>query len=108
MPPILVERTSWKRPKPANPRYTSDLTEDEIANVKRAIRVLRSRFGSYAKLAEALRAKPATIKESVHRNGKPSVGLALRASRVAGVGIEELLSGTWPKPGSCPMCGRCG
>jgi hypothetical protein len=64
------------------------------------------RLGSYAKLAEALGAKPATVNDSMHRSGKPSVALALRAARLAGVPLEDVLSGAWPKEGSCPMCGR--
>ena len=66
-PPILTERTSWTKPKPAAPRYTPDLTPDEIANAKRALRVLRTRHGTSAKLAEAMGVKPATLAESIAR-----------------------------------------
>ena len=106
MPPILTERTVWKKPKPENPRYTPDLTAEEIANVKRAISVLRVRFGGYAKLAEAMGTKRSTLLAATERRGKPSVSTALRAARLAGAPLEDLLSGAWPKPGSCPMCGR--
>jgi hypothetical protein len=34
-----------------------------------------------------------------------STGLALRASRVAGVPLERLLDRSWLPPGACPHCG---
>ena len=30
-----------------------------------------------------------------------------REARLADVPIDDVLSGNFPKPGSCPMCGRC-
>ena len=105
---ILTERTSWKRAKGPG-RYTPDLTAEEIANARRALRVMLRRFGSWGAAADAMGAKAATLEAAVNeRKGKPSVGLALRVARVVGVPLEDILAGTWPKEGACPMCGRTG
>ena len=105
---ILTKREVWTRPRVIGPsRYTPDLTAEEQANVRRALQVLRRRFGSWAAVAEALHVKVETAKKGGGTNSKPSVGLALRVTRVAGVPLEDILSGAWPKPGACPTCGRC-
>jgi hypothetical protein len=107
MPPVLSEPKRWARPRdPAKPRHSSDLTPDEQANARLALRVLRLRYGSIAALAEALSAKHKTLSEALSRRGRPSAGLALRAARLAGVPTEDVLAGRWPVAGSCPHCGR--
>ena len=87
---------------------TPDLTPDEIVNVKRALRVLKVRHESIAALAAVLGVNEETLRNATVRQRKPSVGLALRAARLAGVPLEDVLSGAWPKVGSCPHCGRSG
>jgi hypothetical protein len=107
MPPILSEPKRWSRPRdPSKTRRSSDLTPEEQANAKAALRVLRSRYGTAPKLAEALSANEKTLAEALAKRGKPSAGLALRAARLAGVPLEDVLSGAWPAAGSCPHCGR--
>jgi hypothetical protein len=107
MPPILTEPKRWSRPRDqSKTRRSSDLTPEEQGHAKAALRVLRVRYGTARKLAEALAANFATVTTALSVAGKPSAGLALRAARVAGVPLEDVLSGAWPKPGSCPHCGR--
>ena len=103
MAPVLATRTTWKRPTSPD---TSDLTPEEVANAKRAIRVLRTRLGGNVPLAETLGVNAKTLALSLTKNRKPSVGLVLRAARLASVHLEDILSGAWPKAGSCPHCGR--
>ena len=99
----------WRKPRPANQtRRSSDLTPEEQANAKRALRLLRVRYGTAAKLAGALSASQATLVGALARAGKPSAGMAVRAARLAGVPIDDVLSGAWPVAGSCPHCGRAG
>jgi len=106
MPPVLTESKRWSRPRdPTKTRHSSDLTPEEQTNAKAALRVLRLRFGTIAKLAEALVANAKTLNAALAKRGKPSAGLALRAARLAAVPLEDLLSGAWPKAGSCPHCG---
>jgi hypothetical protein len=107
MPPILTEPKRWSCPRdPNKTRRSSDLTPDEQASAKAALRVLRVRLGGARQLAEALSANHATLLAALSRRGKPSAGLALRAARLAGVPLEDVLSGAWPEAGSCPHCGR--
>jgi hypothetical protein len=87
-------------------RRSDDLTPEEYANVRLAIRFLRVRLGGAAKLATALRSKVKTIEKVCAVRGRPSAVLAIRAARLAGVQVEDVLSGAWPKKGACPICGR--
>ena len=106
---ILLARTVWKKHRSSDTvRHSSDLTPEEQANVKAALRFLKVKLGGPKKLAETMKALPATVKYAVSNRGKVSAGIALRAALAAGVPLEDLLSGAWPKPGSCPLCGRCG
>jgi hypothetical protein len=103
---VLATRTTWRKPQQLAPAQTPDLTVEEVANVKRALRVLRQRIGGNAPLATALGVNPITLMLATNRKRKPSVGMALRAARLAGVPLEDVLSGAWPKAGACPHCGR--
>jgi hypothetical protein len=104
---ILRGPKTWTRPRPATEtRRASDLTPEEQANVRRALAVLRRRLGTYKALGEALRVNLRTLRWYGEQKGKPSAGVALRAARLAGVAVEELLAGRWPVEGACPHCGR--
>jgi hypothetical protein len=104
---VLTEQRTWRKPKGSvATRYTPDLTGDEHGNVRRALHVLRRRYGSWEALASALSTKYKTLTKAGSKASKPSVGLALRAARLVGVPLEDVLSGRWPKAGACPMCGR--
>jgi hypothetical protein len=105
---ILLARTVWKKPRSSDKvRHSSDLTPEEQVNVKAALHFLNVRLGGPKKLAEAMKALPATVKYAVSNRGKVSAGIALRTARAAGVPLEDLLSGAWPRAGECPLCGRC-
>jgi hypothetical protein len=109
---ILREKQSWKRDKPRRRDRLFVLTAEEEANVRAALRVLRIRYGGWAPLAEALGCKLKTLKNIAARESAskgyrhPTPGHALYVARLAGAPVEDVLSGAWPKPGSCPMCGR--
>ncbi len=105
---VLTTRVTWRKPKQLTAgTRTPDLTDDEVANVRAALRVLRQRVGGYRQLAVTLGVNLETLKRAGSRRRiPPSVGLALRAARLAGVPLEEVLSGAWPKPGTCPTCGH--
>src|SRR5580693_7008916 len=105
--PILTKREVWRKPRPANEtRRSYDLTPAEQENVRVALRFLATRFGDFAKLAKAMGAHRETVQRPARRAAPVTAGIALRAARVAGVPLEELLSGAWPKAGACPHCGR--
>ena len=104
---ILRGPKTWTRPRPATEtRRASDLTPEEQAATKRALTVLRRRVGTYKALGEALKVNPETLRWYGSRRGRPTAGVALRAARLAGVAVEELVAGRWPVEGACPHCGR--
>lgn len=102
----LTERKLWRRHPATDARSRPGvLTPSEQDNVRRALRQLRRRFGSHRDLAEALGTTPKSLENALSRSRKPSIALAFQAARAAGVPLEDLLSGAWPAPGACPMCG---
>jgi len=100
---ILRAPVRWRRT--AKRDIDADLTPTEQANVRRALRFLAKRHGTLGKLADAMGAKLARIKEAIGRRAV-SAGLALKASRVAKVPLEDVLAGRWPPSTMCPYCGR--
>ncbi len=100
---VLTTTKTWKRAHLATLRRP-DLTAEEIANVKRALRFMRIRCGGARQLAHFLGMTPKALACAPYR--KPSVALALRLARCARVPLEEVLAGRWPVDGACPHCGR--
>ncbi len=101
--PVLRERVAWSRPKaPRGP----ELTDDERVHVKATLAFLLARLGSWDAVAKATGLKKATLQYAASKKAGVSAGVALRAARAAGVPLEDVLSGAWPKPGVCPRCGR--
>jgi hypothetical protein len=104
---ILTEKKTWRRERPPREtRHASDLTPEEQGHVKRALRTLRQREGGWEKLSAIIRTTKASLTSYVAAKGRPTAGVALRAARLAGVPLEELLAGRWPAEGACPCCGR--
>ncbi len=103
---VLTKRSEWRIERsPSETRYSSDLTPEEQGHARAAIRFLTVRLGGAAKLARALRSNLASVSRATGKGGKPSAGLALRAARLAGVPLEDVLSGQWPGD-RCPHCGH--
>ncbi len=78
----------------------ADLTAKEVASVRAAVQFLRARCGGWAQVAKALRMSKSTAR----RAASPMV--AFRVARFAGVGVDDVLTGAFPPPGTCPHCGR--
>jgi hypothetical protein len=102
---VLVKREVWRRPKLLAPGRTPELTDEERENVRTALRFLRVRHGSSRKLAAALGVNFTMLKRTAGPGGRPGAALALRAARLAGISVEDVLSGAWPGD-RCPHCGR--
>jgi hypothetical protein len=100
---ILRETVGWSKPKA---RRGPDLSPEEAARVKAVLRFLAKRHGTWAALAKAMDVKHVTIRHAAEERGGVSAGVALRAARVAGVPLEDVLAGHWPTPTMCPICGR--
>lgn len=89
-------------------RRSTDLAPDEQRHVRTALRFLVARLGGRAKLASALRLAVSTVDDACYSaSRRPSSAMAIRAARVAGVSVEDVLDG-FPAPGACPLCGRSG
>jgi hypothetical protein len=83
----------------------ADLTKEEEARVRAALRFLRTRVGGWAPLAKVLGFKETTIANVV--GGRTvSASLAFRVARFVKVSVDDLLAGNFPAPGACPHCGH--
>lgn len=77
----------------------SDLTAAEVVNVRRALAFLRVRCGGAKTLAKALHAHKSSL-------GRPSASLVFRVARMAGIGVDDVLTGKYPPAGVCAHCGH--
>jgi hypothetical protein len=78
----------------------SDLTAEEQKNVLTTLRFLRVRCGGAELLAKSLRVDRRTL------NRPANASVAIRAARLAGVGVDDVLEGRFPPQGTCPHCGH--
>jgi hypothetical protein len=85
---------------------TTDLTKDEQASVRAALRFLRARCGGWANAGKALRFGDGTLSDLANGRGVPSPLLAFRIARLAKVGVDDVLAGRFPPAGTCPHCGH--
>ncbi len=82
---------------------SADLTAKEEAHVRVALRYLRDRIGTIDTLAKALRFRRSTIADVLGGAGV-SASLAFRVARLAGVAVDDVVSGKFPP--ACPQCGQ--
>jgi hypothetical protein len=78
----------------------SDLSSAEQAHVRAAIAFLRARCGGMKPLAKALRFARGTLRMPA------GPVLAFRVAKLAGVPVDDVLTGKYPPPGVCPHCGH--
>lgn len=83
----------------------SDLTTQEQAHVRTALRFMRTRFGAWAAVSQALQFKESTL-ANVMAGHPASASMAIRVARLAGVPVDDVLTGKYPAPGTCPHCGH--
>ena len=57
-------------------------------------------------LAKALHFKKRNLYASMSGHNTVGPGMAFRVARLVQVGIDDLLAGKYPAPGTCPHCGR--
>ncbi len=109
---VLTERKVWRRerrePRKRSRNPAQNLTERQQANVRHALEVLRIRLGSWAELARAMGVLRAAVSRVVRGVTAPHAGYAMRAARVAGVPVDDIISGEFVRSGTCPFCGRPG
>jgi hypothetical protein len=107
---VLVGTKRWKKKrtllKERSTHAAGILTPEETACCRVALRVLQVRAGSLAKLAKQMNVSLGTLNFAARPRNPFGTGMAYELSKVAGVPIDDILSGRFPKPGSCPHCGR--
>jgi len=84
---------------------TTDLTTQEQTHVRTALRFLRTRCGTWTALSKALRFGENTV-ANVVRGQTVSPVLVFRVARFAKVPVDDVLTGRFPAPGTCPHCGH--
>lgn len=88
-------------------RPRTDLSPEEQANVRRALKFLGRRFGTQATLAKALGVPRSTVRHVAYeRKVGVSASMTFRVARLADVSIDALLKGEWPRSETCPHCGH--
>lgn len=83
----------------------SDLTVAEQTNVRTALKFLRARAGGWDNIAKALHFKARLIAR-IAENRTVSPVVAFRVARLAKVAVDDVLTGNFPAPGTCPYCGH--
>lgn len=84
----------------------SDLTAVEQTRVRTALRFLWTRCGNFEALAKLLHCQPNALRYVVNGRRPVSASVAVRVARFAKVGIDDLLAGKFPEPGTCAYCGH--
>src|SRR5687767_1776710 len=103
---ILRERKVWRRHHPPPADRLDKLYIREQENVRTAMRALHGRLRTWDAVAKAVGVPRKTIERIMSGERGIPVRLALCAARAARVPVDDVLSGAWPKPGVCPVCGR--
>jgi len=85
---------------------TSDLTAQEQTHVRTVLRFLRLRCGTWAAVSKALNLAEITIGNVVSGRRSVSPLLAFRVARLTKVSVDDVLTGRFPAPGTCPHCGH--
>ena len=84
----------------------TELTKQEQANVRAALRVLKARDGGLAVLAARMGASAAHLKQVLYGIVPSGAATAIRVAQTAGASVEDVLSGRFPGPGVCRHCGH--
>lgn len=82
-----------------------DLTATEQTHVRAALQFLRLRSGGWTSLARALHFSEKTL-SNVGAGQTVSPTMAVRIAKLAKVGVDHVLQGQFPAPGTCPHCGH--
>jgi hypothetical protein len=78
----------------------SELSSAEQAHVRAALAFLRARCGGWRPLTKAI----GFTRKTLTKPASPAV--VFRVARLAGVGVDDILTGKYPPPGACAHCGH--
>jgi DNA-binding XRE family transcriptional regulator len=106
---ILTAKKVWKLQRARPPKTTMrpcELTLAEQHNVRATVLKLRNQYSSWKALAAALGVNRITLVRAQPGKQAPTVGLALRVARLAGVTVDGVLGGVSARRGRCSTCGK--
>jgi hypothetical protein len=83
-----------------------DLTPSEQTHVRTALKFLHLRCGTWKLVAKTLRLGDNTLVDIAAGRKTAGPVLAFRVARLAKVGVDDVLAGRFPAPGTCPHCGH--
>lgn len=103
----LVPAPAPPPPAPVKPipPPKGDLTVEEQAAVRRALKFVRARCGGWDALAKGTRFEPQTLR-SIAYGRPPGANIAVRLARFVEVPVDDVLRGRWPPKGVCVACGH--
>lgn len=100
---ILEKRYVWRRAEKDRKRLPHTLSQLQRDNVRRGLASLLMRYGR-AGLAKRMGLTYEGMRKTLKR--APTRRVAVLVAFVAGVSIDDVVSGEWLR--ACPSCGRCG
>lgn len=84
----------------------TELTVEEQENVRRALRVLKVRYGDYTVVAARMKLSYDNVRR-VASGERPAGGrVAIRVAQIAGASVDDVLAGRYPGPEACRHCGH--
>lgn len=84
---------------------TQDLTIDEQEHVRAVLQFMRTKLDGWEPLAKLLKFDTTTVLNAGNGRRTVTASMAFRLARIIGVPIDDLITGKWPEPGTCPRCG---
>jgi hypothetical protein len=100
---ILEKRFVWRRAEKDRKRIPHTLSQLQRDSVRRGLRSLLVRYGR-GELAKRMGLTAEGMRKTIKR--PPTRRVAVLVAFVAGVAIDDVVSGAWPSV--CPHCGRSG
>lgn len=85
----------------------SDLSDREQTNVRTALKFLHARCGRWDVTGKALQFNGEALCGIASGRKPVSARLVIRIAKLAKVGVDDVLTGRFPAPGTCPHCGHC-
>lgn len=88
-------------------RKSPDLSAEEEFNVRAALRFLHFQCGGWKPLSKPLRYSHSALSKVMGGGRAVTANLVFRIAKLAKIGVDDILSGRYPPPGTCPNCGYC-
>lgn len=98
---ILEAKQVWRRREADRKRPRHKLSQEQRDNVRRGLSSLVMKYGR-AELATRMGLTREGMRLTIKR--PPTRRVAVLVSFVAGVSIDDVITGVWPS--RCPTCGR--